>query len=200
MRGADGFQIAHFADQDHIRILTERSAQRRRERWRIHFDLALVDVTLLVAVQEFDGVFDGDDVLGARRVYAVDHRGQGRRFTGARDACDQHQPARHVANLLHYLGQVKFVERANFGGNDAEHQSYVPALLEYVHTEAAQSGHAVGHVDLGGFLELLLLAGRHHAERHGQHVFRGNAGLVGQGMQFAVNAQVRIVADLEVQV
>ena len=36
-RGADGFQIAHFADQNHVRILTQGSAQRRRERRRIDF-------------------------------------------------------------------------------------------------------------------------------------------------------------------
>ena len=28
-RGGDGFQVAHFADQDHVRILTQSGAQRR---------------------------------------------------------------------------------------------------------------------------------------------------------------------------
>ena len=199
-RGADGFQIAHFADQDDVRILTQGGAQRGAERRRIHFHFALVDVALLVAMQKFDRVFDGDDVFGAGGVDAVHHGGQRRRFTGAGNAGDQNQAARHFANLFHDLGQVKFVEGANFGGDDAQHQSHVAALLENVHTEAAQSGDAVGHVNFRGFFEFLLLARRHHAERHGQHVFGADAGLVGQRSQVAIDAQMGIVADLQMQV
>ena len=134
------------------------------------------------------------------RVDAIDHRRQRRGLTGTGDAGDQHQPARHVANLLHHFGQEQFVERANLGGNDAKHQSDVAALLEDVHTEAAQPGDAVGHIDFRGLFEFLFLPRRHHAEGHVQHVFRGDARLVGQRQQFAVDAQVRIVAHLQMQV
>ena len=151
-------------------------------------------------MQEFDRVFDGDDVFRARRVDAVNHGRQRRRLTGAGDACDQHQSARHVADLLDDLRQVQFVECADLGRNDAEHQSHVAALLEDVHTEAAQSGDAVGHIDFRGLFEFLLLPGRHHAERHVQHVFGADARLVGQRHQFAVNAQVWIVSHLQMQV
>ena len=151
-------------------------------------------------MQKFDRVFDGDDVLGARRVDAIDHRGQRRRFAGAGDAGDQHQAARHVADLLHHLGQEQFVERADLGRNDAKHQSDVAALLKDVDTEASQAGNAVRHVDFRGLFEFLLLARGHHAERHVQHVFGGDARLVGQRHQVAINAQVRIVANLQVQV
>ena len=198
--GADGFKVAHFADQDHVRILTERGAQSGRERRCVHFDLALVDVAFLVAVQEFDWVFDGDDMLGAGGVDAIDHGSERGGLARAGDARNQDEAARHVANLLNDFWQVEFIERADLGGNDSEHQSHVAALLKDVYTEAAQSGHAVGHVDFGGLFELLLLARRHHAERHSQHVLGSNAGLVGQRMQFAVDAQVRVVSDLQVQV
>src|SRR5262249_44797820 len=80
-RGGQGrsnwFQVAHFGDQDGVRVLTETGAQRRSKRRSVYFHLALVDESLLVAVQKFDRVFDGDNVLGAAAVDAVNHGGQG---------------------------------------------------------------------------------------------------------------------------
>ena len=63
----DRFEVAHFADQNDVRVLAKSGAQRGGEVCGIHFDFALVDEALLVAVQEFDGVFNGDHVIGARR-------------------------------------------------------------------------------------------------------------------------------------
>src|SRR5262249_2987729 len=57
-----------------------------------------------------------------------------------------------------------------------------------------------GHIELGDFFELLLLAVGHHTESHVQHVFGGDAGLIRERNQFAVNTDVRIVAHLEVKV
>ena len=151
-------------------------------------------------MQKFDRVFDRDDVFRARRVHAIHHRRQRRRLTGTRNARHQHQPAWHVANLFHHFRQKQFVERANLRRNDAQHQSHIAALLENVHTEASQAGHAVRHIDFRGLFEFLFLPRRHHAERHVQHVFRADARLVGQRHQFAVNAQVRIVSHLQMQV
>ena len=181
-------------------ILTQAGAQRRRKRRCIDFDFALVDVALFVAVQKFDRVFDGDDVLGAGGVDAIHHGSEGGRLTGAGNAGYQDQAARHVANLLDHLGQIEFVERANLGGNHAEHEADVAALLKHVDAEASQAGDAVGHIDFRGLFEFLLLASGHHAESHIQHVLGGNARLVGEGKQIAINAQVRVVANLQVQV
>ena len=97
----------------------------------------------------------------------------------AGNAGDQHQPSRHVANVLHYFGQVEFIEGPNLSRNYAQYNSHIAALLENVHTETSQACDAVCHVDFSGFFELLLLAGRHHAERHGEHIFRAHARLVG---------------------
>ncbi len=77
-RSGDGFQVAHFAHQDHVRVLAQAGAQRRGKRGRVHFDFTLVDESFFVAVQKFDGVFDRDDVLGTPGVDAVNHSGQGR--------------------------------------------------------------------------------------------------------------------------
>src|SRR6202043_4156858 len=41
-RGADGFNVAHFADQDDVGILTLPSSQQWRTGWCVHVNLALV--------------------------------------------------------------------------------------------------------------------------------------------------------------
>ena len=59
----DRFQVAHFADEDHVRVLPQRAANRFGERRHVDADLALVDRRLLVVVIELDRVFDRDDVV-----------------------------------------------------------------------------------------------------------------------------------------
>src|SRR6202035_747875 len=75
-RGGNGFQVAHFADQNHVGILTQGGAQGGGEVGGVHFNFALIDETLFVAVQELDRIFDGDQMVGAAGVDAVDHGGQ----------------------------------------------------------------------------------------------------------------------------
>ena len=199
-RRADGFVVAHFADQNQVRILTKGSAQGGAETAGVHAHLALVDESFLVAVQEFDGVLDGNDVVGALRIDAVNHRGQRGGLAASGGAGNQHHAAALLADLIHHLGQVEFLERPDLGGDDAKHHADVAALLEDVNTEAAQTGHAVGHIELGLFLELLLLAIGHDAERHAQHVFARDARELRQGVQLAVHANIGVVSDFTVKV
>src|SRR3954470_1892863 len=151
-------------------------------------------------MQKFDWILDGDHVFGAKRVHAIDHRGQRCRFSRAGDSRDQHESTRLVAYLLDDLGQIQLFKDANLGGNNAQHQSDVAALLKDVHAESSESGDSVRHIEFRGLFELLLLPVRHHAERHAQHVFGGNARLLAQRSKFTVDSNVREVADLQVQV
>src|SRR3984957_15586211 len=199
-RGGNGFQVAHFADQNDVRVLTQSSAQRGGERGGVDFDFALVDETFFVAVQIFDRVFDGDDVLGAQRIDAVDHRGERGRLTGTGGAGSENQAALLFANLRKDAREFEFLDGANLGGNDAQDHADVAALLEHVHAEASEAGDAVSHIEFGGFLEFLLLAIGHHAEGHGQHFFRRDARHVVERVQDAINAKIRVVADFQVQV
>jgi hypothetical protein len=61
-RQADGLEVAHFADQDVVRVLAQRAAQRVGERQRVRSQLALVDQALLRLVHELDRVLDRQDV------------------------------------------------------------------------------------------------------------------------------------------
>jgi hypothetical protein len=55
-------RVAHLADQDDVGVLAQGAFQGDRKALGVEADLALVDDALLVAVQVFDRVFDGDDV------------------------------------------------------------------------------------------------------------------------------------------
>src|SRR4051812_40165621 len=114
-------------------------------------------------MQELDRVFDSDDVLGPGRVDAIEHRRERSGLTGTGDAGDEHHAASFLADLFDDLWHVELFERLDLGGDDAEDESDVAALLEDVHTEASQAGYAVCHVELGGLFELLLLPVAHHA-------------------------------------
>jgi hypothetical protein len=151
-------------------------------------------------MQEFDWVFNGDDVLGTRGVDAVDHRRERRRFARAGHPRDEHHAARFLADAFGDGRQEQLLERPDLGGNHAQNDADISSLLEDVHTEAAQTGGAVSQVDLRAFLELLLLAGGHHAECHVEHLFGSDARLIGQRHQFAIHAQMRIIAYLQVKV
>src|SRR5580704_8146047 len=198
--GGDGFEVAHFADQDDVRVLTKRGAQRGGERCGVHFHFALIDETFFIAVQIFDWIFDGDDVLGAQRIDAVNHGCQRGGFSGTSGAGGENQAALFFADRGENARELEFFDGANFCGDDAQDHTDVAALLENVDAETSEAGDAVGHVELGGFLELLLLAIGHHAEGHGEHFFRRDARHVAERIQDAVNAKIGVVADFQVQV
>ena len=76
----DCLEVAHFADEHHVRIFAKRSAERIGERVRVGVNLALVDQALLVVVKKLDWVFDRNHMLVALVVDFVEHRGERGRF------------------------------------------------------------------------------------------------------------------------
>ena len=59
----DGFAVAHFADENDFGRLAQRGAQCQRKCRRVGVQLALVNGRFLVAMQELDGILDGEDVV-----------------------------------------------------------------------------------------------------------------------------------------
>src|SRR5262245_13227059 len=137
-------------------------------------------------MQKLDGVFDGDEVIGARGVDAIDHRGEGGGLTGTGGASDENESALLLANLVDHVGKVQFFGSANLGWNHAENHAHVATLLENVNAETPETRDAVSHVQLSAFLELLLLPVGHHAKGHGEHFFGRDAGNVGDSGERAV--------------
>jgi hypothetical protein len=68
------FEVAHFADQHDVRILTQSGSQRGGKSVSVGVDFALVDQTALVVVQETRSVFDRQNVFVTIAIDLVDHR------------------------------------------------------------------------------------------------------------------------------
>ena len=161
MAGLGGLQgglrrlcVAKLADEDHVRVLTQRSAQRLLEVHRVEPDLALVHDAVDVGMQDLDRILDRDDVLVPRPVDVVDHRGERRRLTGAGRTRHEHEPAVLVGEPLHPRREAQLLHRRNLLGDDAEGERDVAALAEAVDAEARQVGALVGDVEIAALLEL----------------------------------------------
>ena len=67
-RQADRLHVGQLADDEHVRVLAQRVPQARLEGGGVLAHLALVDEASLVAVQELDGLLDGEDVAARHRL------------------------------------------------------------------------------------------------------------------------------------
>src|SRR5579884_681134 len=137
-RRFNGFQVAHFADQHHVRVFTKCGAQGVAERFRVRVNFALVHQAVLVLVNELDRIFNGDNVIVALGVDLVDHRRQSRRFSRTGRTCDQNETARLIAQLRDNRRQVQLLERANLEWDYAENSAGSAALIKQVAAEPSE--------------------------------------------------------------
>src|SRR5580704_6484009 len=198
-RGFDRFQVSHFSDEHHVGVFTERGTQRVRERMGVRVNFALVDQALLVVVEEFDRILDGDHVLFALCVDLVEHSGERGGLTGTRRPGNKHKTARFVAQTTNDVRQAERVEALDFPRNGTEHSAHGSALVKDVAAETSKIFQAEGEVQLEVFLEAMLL-------RIGQHAICQRLGVGGsqrrhiQRTKTAVNADARgaVRGDVEV--
>src|SRR5207245_8376765 len=147
-RGLRSLSIAQLADQDDVRILTERAAQGLAEVVRVESDLALVDNARVVWMQDLDRVLDRDDVLLPCPVHAVDHCGERRRLSGARCTRDEYEPAVLVRKPAHALRQRQLLKRRDVLRDDAERERGRAALAERVDADPWQVLVLIGDVEV----------------------------------------------------
>ncbi len=139
-RQANGFQIAHFADQNNVRVLAQRRAQRVGKRQRVRTDFALVDQALLGFVHELDRILDGQNVSMIVLVDMIDHRRQCRRFARTGRTGNQHDATRILGNILEYFRAIQIFERQHLGRNGPENRCGATILDEGINPEARQIG------------------------------------------------------------
>ena len=153
----DGFQIAHFADQHHIRVFTKCGAQGVGKALGVGMQFTLVNHAVLIHVHELDRILDGEDVIVPLAVDLVDHGRQRCGFAGAGRPRYQHQAARLIAELAHHGGQAELVERLDFERNQTEDSCGGAALVEHVGAEAGQPFQSEGEIQFKAFFEAVLL-------------------------------------------
>ena len=162
-RGLDRLQVAHFTDQDDVRVLAQHILERGREGRRVGADLALVDDALLVVMDVLDRILDRHDVGLAGRVDLVEHRRECRALAAAGRAGQQHQALLAVGEFLHDGRQPELLHRQDVERNLADRHRDHAALHVDVRSVARQTLDAEGEVELLGGLVFLALVVRHHA-------------------------------------
>jgi hypothetical protein len=135
-RETDRLEVAHLADQDDVGVLAEAAAQRVGEGLGVLADLALVHRGLLVLVDVFDRVFDGDDVHGAVGVDPVDHRGKCRRLARPRRAGHEHQALLQLGEATHHFRRAEIFEGWDVPGDHSQGHGRCALLAERVPADA----------------------------------------------------------------
>ena len=95
-RDADGLEVAHLTDQDDVGVLAQYVLEGVLEGLGVLADLALVDQTHLVPVQELDRVLARHDVLFAVAVGKVEQRRKRRRLARTSRTGDEDEATRQV--------------------------------------------------------------------------------------------------------
>ena len=151
--GGNGLDITHFTQHDDVRRLAQGRAQGAGKGGSISGHFALADQALLVGMQVFDRIFDGDDMAAAGPVDLVHQAGQGGGFTvaggtGHQDhaAAQIRQPHNHVRDIA-----VRRIRDAE-GNHTAGHGQGAP-LTVGVAAETAQVTHGEGEVVVALFME-----------------------------------------------
>jgi hypothetical protein len=169
-RQADGFEVAHLADQDHVRVFAqaERSAFWKdsvcgpTSRWLIRhfFDWCTNSI----------GILDGEDVAIRIFIDMIDHRRQGGRLARAGRPGDQHDASRIIGDVLEDLRAVEFFERQHLRRNRPEYGPGAAILDEGVDPETRQIGNLEREIAFPRVLVLLALNVAHDVVHHGVHV------------------------------
>jgi hypothetical protein len=156
-RGLDGLVVAHFADQDDVRILTHRRAQGARE------------VRVSTSISRWltiDFLSRWRNSTGSSMVTMCSLRPALMKSIIAASEVDLPEPVVpvHSTNprlssqiLLEHRWQGELADGQDPPGNHAQDESDGAALLEDVAAEAPEAGHGIGDVDLEFVLEALLL-------------------------------------------
>ena len=148
----NGFAIAHFANENDFGSLAQGGAQGQRKGRRIAVELALVNGGLLVAVQKFDGIFDGQDVKGLVFVHLVDDGGERGGFSRSGGAGDQDDAVAEVHDIFELRRKVQLFETGNTIGNHAHDDGVAAALAKDIDAEAGDAGKPIG--EIGGAILL----------------------------------------------
>ena len=187
-RGGNRLVIAHFADDNHVRVLPQDVDQRAVERAHVGQHLLLHHDGVLVGVDKFNRVFNRDNFAAALVVDEVNEIIQRRRLARAGGAGNENQAVRLARQVVEFFGQPQFLARLDFVAAKAEAQFRV--IVAPVKSRAHAAGGAVedGNAQFPFLLELFPLRLVHQAVGHRVNLLLGQRVLVGDD-DFAVDTE-----------
>ena len=133
----EGHTIAHFAHQDHVRVLANHVLESRLPIAYVQADLALVDHRLLIGEQIFDRILDGNDVDPLALIDEIEHGGNGGALPAPGHAGQNDHALVEVAELLDRSREAELLEGGNCGIHSPSNDAQVAALLKDVDAKTA---------------------------------------------------------------
>ncbi len=120
-------------------------------------------------MDEFDRVFNGENVAVLGLVVMIDHRRQGGGLARTRRPGHQHQTARLERQIGEDFRCVQIVEGEHLARNGAEHRARAARLVEGIDAKTRQLRHLEGKIDLEKLFVVLALRIAHDVVHHGVH-------------------------------
>lgn len=197
----DRFEVPHFSHDDDVGVFAEGGAEGAGEGLGMEADFAVSDVAALGGVHEFDGVFEGEDVVVAVFIDMVNHGGHGGGFSGADGAGDEDEAVLVAAKGFEdLLGELEVVHGADGGVDDAEDEGEAEALADDGGTEAAVLV-LIGVVGVSFGTEGFFAAFVEEGVDENFHLFGGElGGFFPDGLEFAKASPGRLASCGEVDV
>ena len=167
-------------------------------------DFAVVNQAAFAFVDEFNRVFQGDDVIFAIGIAVIHHRRQRRGLAGTGRAGDEDEAAVQHAKLLEHRGQRRIELFKIFKGQDParnlpEHGTDADFLIEKIYAEARDVRDFVTEVHVTGFFDLFDFVIRSDFVKQGLERVVFERGII-HPLKFAVDAQHGRVAGGHMQV
>ena len=191
--GGDGFEVAHFTDEDDVGVLPERTLEGLGEALGVDAHLPLVDDALVGDVHVLDGVFDRDDVLPAGGVDHLEERGERGAFSVAGGAGHQEEPSAMRGNFFERRRQSEFVESADAHRDETERQPHSAGFEVGVAAEtgvfSVRRPEREAEVVLAAFSEFLHLLGSEQVVQRALHILYRERWEIGEGAKFSVHAK-----------
>ena len=116
----------------------------------IHSDFPLGHHAQVVAVQEFQGIFQGDDMAFLGFVDPIHQAGQGSGFAAARRTYHQHHALAVVPQFHHRIGDVQLAVVRQLEPDHPDHGGQTAPLTERTDPEPGQPRNGKGKVIVPG--------------------------------------------------
>ena len=130
--------IANFANEDDLGRLAQSGAKTAREIGKILAELALMKNGAPMRMQEFDRIFERDNVNWFGVIYFVEHGGQRGRFATAGTTGNKDNAGPFLDDFAKDRWQAKLLDSGNLRLQTPQDQGMAALLLEDVDAKSGQ--------------------------------------------------------------
>ena len=147
-RGGDCFRVAHFADENHVWILSQGGSESGGEGFGVVTDLSLFSDAVAMSEDVFDGILDGDQHAGALGEDIFGHGGEGGRFSHASWTGDKDEARAGFTKIESGLAVAQTLQAGDLLGDKSKGGLNGAAAHVGIAAEASDAGDVHGKIDV----------------------------------------------------